>query len=97
MVASDITTQPKQGRQAAQMSSLCILLCLWLYVIGSCKNLLNVFVIRLSTFAAFALTGIFVDKNASNVANGNGPLDFSLIVHVDAPDVIRVADLSPML
>jgi hypothetical protein len=61
------------------------------------KNLLNVFVIRLSTFAAIALTGIFVDKNAANVANGNGPLDFSLVVHVDAPDVVRVADLSPML
>ncbi len=29
-VASDITTQPKQGRQAGPMSSLCILLCLWL-------------------------------------------------------------------
>ncbi len=28
MVAGDITAQPKQGRQVAQMSSLCILLCL---------------------------------------------------------------------
>ncbi len=28
-VAGDITTQPKQGRQAGPMSSLCILLCLW--------------------------------------------------------------------
>ncbi len=29
MAAGDITTQPKQGRQAGPMSSLCILLCLW--------------------------------------------------------------------
>jgi len=29
-VAGDITTQPKQGRQTVQMSSLCILLCLWI-------------------------------------------------------------------
>jgi hypothetical protein len=28
-VAGDITTQPKQGRQAAPMSSLFILVCLW--------------------------------------------------------------------
>ncbi len=29
MFAGDITTQPKQGRQAVPMSSLCIILCLW--------------------------------------------------------------------
>jgi len=29
VVAGVLTTQPKQGRQAAPMSSLCILLCLW--------------------------------------------------------------------
>ncbi len=29
-MAGDITTQPKQGRQARPMSSLCIILCLWL-------------------------------------------------------------------
>ena len=29
MVAGDITTQPEQGRLAVPMSSLCILLCLW--------------------------------------------------------------------
>ncbi len=29
MAAGDITTQPKQGRQAGPMSSLCILICLW--------------------------------------------------------------------
>jgi hypothetical protein len=28
-VAGNITTQPKQGRQAGLMSRLCILLCLW--------------------------------------------------------------------
>ncbi len=37
VVAGDIATQPKQGRQAAPMSSLCILLCLW----SSCKVLLS--------------------------------------------------------
>ncbi len=29
-VAGDITTEPKQGRRAGPMSSLCILLCLWI-------------------------------------------------------------------
>ncbi len=29
MVVGNITTQPKQGRQVVQMSSLSILLCLW--------------------------------------------------------------------
>ncbi len=28
-MAGDITTQPKQARQASPMSSLCIILCLW--------------------------------------------------------------------
>ncbi len=29
-MAGNITTQPKQGRQAAPLSSLCILICLWI-------------------------------------------------------------------
>ncbi len=36
MVAGSITTQPKQGRQAAPMSSLCILLCLWTKISTTC-------------------------------------------------------------
>ncbi len=35
-MAGDITTQPKQGRQAAPMSSLCILLCLWVTLLVDC-------------------------------------------------------------
>jgi hypothetical protein len=37
-VAGDITTQPKQGRQAGLMSSLCILLYLWFNRIEGTTN-----------------------------------------------------------
>jgi len=40
VAAGDITTQPKQGRQAVPMSSLCILLCLWHLLIKAYSNLI---------------------------------------------------------
>jgi hypothetical protein len=95
-VAGDITTQPKQGRQAGPMSSLCILLCLWPNLI---QNNLDVPKTCSNSFQNYLILSIIYtgDKTLNVVAvASNGDLkrleDFYLKSHhsVKTPDPHRL-------
>ncbi len=70
-MAGNITTQPKQGRQAASMSSLCILLCLW-YKTFDFAYLFSAAIYRLRLELSTAHCCVAIGKSSWNNQNGGG-------------------------
>ncbi len=70
MAAGDITTQPKQGRQAGPMSRLCILLCLW----GPPKEPKVSFITVVAVGCVGIFCCVFRAFFAANYASVNEPL-----------------------